>query len=521
MSRDAALPHWPKEGFIRRIPVNWRGPLLRLSLVAAGSIAIFWRDWLAMLDQWWNSSTYNHILLIPAIVAWLIMLRAQELARIAPRAWWPGLLYVVGACFLWLLGSVSGLNAARELGVVAMLQGAVITLLGPRVALGLLFPLAYMFFLVPLGDELVPALQLVTAELTIALTHWSGIPAIVDGVFIDTPIGLFEVAEACSGVKFLVAMIALGVLISHVCFKGWGRRLAFMAICVAVPILANGIRAWGTIYIAQFRGIEFAAGFDHIVYGWVFFAIVLGLILAIAWRFFDRPVDERFVDADALSRSPWLAPLPKGAIGGWVACAGLAGIVVAALVWSGLSCRLAEDIPEQVALPDVPGWHGVKEAPQIWWEPSAGGAAHRLLGSYADNDGHRIDVFFALYPTQEEGMEAGGYGQGALTPDTPWRWLEPGSAVPHAKSEWLLANGHVKRLAVTYYRTGNVLTGSNGSLKLANMRDRLLLRENATAMLILSTEQRPGGPPSGDSVAAFRKATGPVDAWMDRIAKVR
>lgn len=521
MSRDTALPQWPKAGFASRIPVIWRGPLSHLALAVAGLIALFWRDWLAMADQWWNSSTYNHILFVPAIVGWLVVLRAQELARLAPRAWWPGLAFAAGACFLWLLGSVSGLNVARQMGAVAMLQGAVLTLLGPRVALGLLFPLAYMLFLVPLGDELVPALQLVTAALTVTLTHGSGIPAIVDGVFIDTPVGLFEVAEACSGVKFLVAMVALGVLISHVCFKGWGRRIAFMAICVAVPILANGIRAWGTIYIAQFRGIEFAEGFDHIVYGWVFFAIVLALILGIAWRFFDRAVDARFIDADAISQSPWLARLPAGAIGGWAALAGIAGLAAATLVWANLAGRVAADMPGRLALPDVPGWHGVDYAPRVWWEPRAAGAAHRLLGRYADDEGHRVDIFFALYPTQEEGAEAGGYGQGALPPDTPWRWLEPGPPAAHAKSEWLLANGRVKRLAVTYYRSGQILTGSNARLKLANMRDRLMLRRYPTAMLIVSAEAEPGGPPPPDSVAAFRKATGSVDAWMDRIAKLR
>jgi len=81
-----------------------------------------------------------------------------------------------------------------------------------------------MLFLVPFGDELVPTLQMITADLTIALVHLSGIPAVIDGVFIDTPIGLFEVAEACSGVKFLVAMVALGSLAAHVCFASWWRR---------------------------------------------------------------------------------------------------------------------------------------------------------------------------------------------------------------------------------------------------------------------------------------------------------
>src|SRR5687768_671118 len=172
-----------------------------------------------------------------------------------------------------------------------------------------------MFFLVPFGDEMVPALQAVTAEMAVALTHASGVPAVIDGVFIDTPAGLFEVAEACSGVKFLVAMVALGALVAHLCFANLKRRALFMAAAVVVPVLANGVRAWGTIYIAQSQGVEFAAGFDHIVYGWIFFALVMAAVLGASWRFFDRSPEDPLIDAAALEASPVLArlsPLRRG-----------------------------------------------------------------------------------------------------------------------------------------------------------------------------------------------------------------
>jgi exosortase len=162
---------------------------------------------------------------------------------------------------------------------------------------------------VPFGDEIVPALQAITAEMAVALTHVSGIPATIDGVFIDTPAGLFEVAEACSGVKFLVAMVALGTLVAHLCFASWRRRVPFMAAAVIVPVLANGVRAWGTIYIAQSQGVEFAAGFDHIVYGWIFFALVMVAVLGASWGFFDRSPDDPLIDVAAIEASPLLARL--------------------------------------------------------------------------------------------------------------------------------------------------------------------------------------------------------------------
>ncbi|MFN5779771.1 MAG: exosortase A, partial [Novosphingobium sp.] len=249
----------------------WRDALVRLGCVWLALILAFAGDWLAMARQWWDSSTYNHILLVPPILAWLVSLRLDELRKLTPQTWTPGLLLVGGGVLLWDLGRFAGFNLVQQAGAVLVMPGSLLALLGPRVALGLLFPLCYMAFLVPFGDELVHQLQMITAALTIALVKISGIPAVIDGVFIDTPAGLFEVAEACSGVKFLIAMIALGALVANVCFRSWKRRALFMALCVAAPILANGVRAWATILAAQYVGAEKAGGFDHIVYGWVFF----------------------------------------------------------------------------------------------------------------------------------------------------------------------------------------------------------------------------------------------------------
>src|SRR3569833_245772 len=391
--------------------------------------------------------------------------------------------------------------------------------MGLRVSAALLFPLLYALFLVPFGDELIPLLQLITAKLSVLFTHWSGVPATIDGVFINTPAGLIEVAEACSGVKYLIAMVALGVLVAHVCFRTWPRRLAFFAFAVVLPIVANGVRAWGTIYIAQFRGVQFAAGFDHIFYGWIFFAIVMAVLLAVAWRISDRAPSDPLVHADVIAASPLLARRSRWRINGWSALAVIAALALLTGAWSARAMSLSAEIPARIDLPQVPGWQRVPYAPQLWWAPRAEGADRKLLGRYRDTAGHEIDVFFALYSQQEEGHEAGAFGEGALMPDTEWRWLRPGPPIADASPERLFALGHIYRLAATFYRTGGLITGSNSRLKLANMRDRLLMQARPTMMLILSAEERPDYP-ADRSIAAFQQAAGPLPAWMDRIAKV-
>ncbi len=302
MPPDSAMASAPPA--TSSVPTAWRGPLAALAAAICALIAVTAQAWGAMLHQWWNIDTYNHLLLVPFIVAWLVALKEEELAALAPQAFWPGLVLVAAALGVWVAGEAFGINLVAQAGAVAALQAAVVTILGVRVSALLALPIGFASFLVPFGDEIIAPLQAVTAEIAVTLTHASGVPAQIAGIHIHTPAGLFIVAEACSGVKFLIAMVTLAVLVCFTRFTRWSRRAAFMAACIIVPILANGVRAWATIYIAQFIGAEAATGFDHIVYGWIFFAIIAAALLGGAWRFFDREPEDYGWRADRIARWP-------------------------------------------------------------------------------------------------------------------------------------------------------------------------------------------------------------------------
>lgn len=513
---QAGLP----ESRLARIPEVWRTPLARLALVWGALLLLTGRDWLAMADLWWNISTYNHILFVPVIIVWLAWQRRGELARFTPQAWWPGLVPFTGALVLWVVARLGGLDIGSQLAAVVAIQMALLTVLGPRVGAGLLFPLAYALFLVPFGDELVPALQMITARMTIALTQWSGVPAVVDGVFIDTPAGLFEVAEECSGVKFLIAMIALGVLVAQCCFVSWKRRAVFMTVAVVLPILANGVRAWGTIYLAQIYGIEFAVGFDHIVYGWVFFGIVIALLLGAAWRWFDRNPDAVQIDGNALLASVRLGRIERlGGTRGKLVPVGLA-LVAMAGAWHVAAARQSADLPSALALPEVPGWQQVTPVQGLAWMPRASGAEQRLLVQFRDVKGRTVDVFVARYSRQDERIDATGFGEGALPPDTDWRWLAPAAAPDGMTGDALFAQGSVRRIAWTRWQAGTFATASRSRLKLAVMLDRALLMVEPVTTMIVSAE----GTDSAEIAARlndFAAATGGLSVWMDRATAMR
>ena len=496
----------------------WSRHLKWLAIASLAILAIFWRDGTDMVRTWWTISTYNHCLLIVTILYWLVQQRQEELAKLVPRLWLPGLLWTALASLGWLLGEAAGVAFARQLGLLMMLQGAVLTLLGPMVARGLIFPLGFSFFLVPFGEEFVPFLQMVTAKLSMIFLGWANIPAFIDGIFISTPTGYFRVAEACSGIKFLIAMLAYGALVSNICFRSWNRRILFMTAAVIVPVLANGIRAFGTIYVAHHTTIDFAAGFDHILYGWFFFAFVLILVMAIGWPFFDRKIDEPMIDGDALRRTRsgrFLARKPLGVV------AAMAAIILVPVLWTSVLANRESPVPDTISLPAVAGWERVGYQPLFPWRPQFDGASHELLGRYRNRTtGAQVDLAIAVYDRQAEGREMVGYGQGALVPESGWSRNRTLDAPEGAAAVELMAPGPVVREVVSFYRIGGKLTGSASVVKLETLKNNIFGgQQQAVAILISAETNREESPQI--SINAFLADLGPVDNLADAMAGLR
>lgn len=489
----------------------WRDALVRLGVACTVILALFWRDAADMAVIWWDSSTFNHCLLIIPILWWLVDQRKGELAKVAPQPWAPALVWLGAGALGWLLGDAAGVALARHAGLVIMLQGAVAVLLGPNVVRGLWFPLFYSFFLIPFGEEFVPALQTITAKMCMWLLGLSGIPAHIEGIYISTPTALFRVAEACSGVKFLVAMVALGALVANICFKGWGRRAAFMAACVVIPILANGLRAFGTIYIAHHGDVDFAASFDHIFYGWIFFGLVIALVMAAGWPFFDKAADAQAIDAATLQRPVWV-PLPRR-----VALGALVAIAAVPFAWSAFVSASASPVPPRIALPAVPGWQRVDYAPQRPWTPHFAKASHTLLGRYRNAAGQEADLYIAVYDRQSEGRELVGYGQGAVGPDSAWSWIAGCDAPANGRCERISADNKAHREVISFYRVGGVSSGSGTDVKLATLKARLTGGDQQAVAVLVSAE-RVGKTEPRPAMDAFVKSLGSIDKMADRMA---
>jgi exosortase A len=240
----------------------------------------------SIVSVWNSSETFAHGYVILPISLWLIWRRRETFSLYPPKPWPPALLLlgVLGAG--WLAAQLGEVQVVSQYTFVAMFPVAALALFGPRLAGSLTFPLLFLLFAVPFGEIFVGPLIQFTADFTVWAVRATGIPVLRSGTRFELPTGNWSVVEACSGVRYLISSITLGCLYAYLTYRSAARRALFVGLSVIVPIIANGLRAYMIVMIGHLSGMELATGVDHIIYGWLFFGLVMFVMFWIGsfWR---------------------------------------------------------------------------------------------------------------------------------------------------------------------------------------------------------------------------------------------
>lgn len=393
-----------------------------LALIVAAMIAMFWEAAIGAYRVWRGSETFNHCFLIVPIVAYLVWDRRGVFSAMAPRPspWLLALLPV--PVLAWLVGDIGAVLELQQFAAITTLQVAIATVLGIAAYRALLFPCLYLFLLVPTGEWLTPPLQDLTTWFIVNGLELLSIPVFADGVFIDTPSGRFEVAEACAGLRFLIAAVAFGLLFANLIYRSRGRRVVFVALSFVVPVIANGLRAFGIVYIAYLSDNRIAVGVDHIVYGWGFFTAILLALIWIGLRYRE----DHGAHAANLP-SPIATQLPaKQHVG-----IGLAALIVLAIVSLGPAyasyLHSNRGSPDRIALsaPDArPPWRAVPWTSS--WRPVYAGATTEMAQAYSDTVS-TVELLIAVYADQRQGAKLIGFGN-RLEDGEVWRRVDDRAA---------------------------------------------------------------------------------------------
>lgn len=265
----------------RKLPLPQAGALLLSLGILYGAIVP------PMIRDWATDENYSHGFLIPVISAYILWTKRGELAAAARVGSGSalGLLLCLGALATFVVGRAGAEFFLQRSSLVLLLLGLALWFWGwPvfRIALG---PLAFLFFMVPLPyliyDAIAFPLKLFAAKVATESLFYLGVPVFREGNIIHLASQTLEVADACSGIRSLVSLVALGVVYAYFTEPVLWKRVAIVVSTIPIAIASNVFRVAGTGLLAHHVGAEAAEGFFHTFSGWLVFVVAFVLLFAV------------------------------------------------------------------------------------------------------------------------------------------------------------------------------------------------------------------------------------------------
>ncbi len=445
---------------------SWRIQGAALGLLVLLILVQFRQAVADAVQVWWIYPTYSHCFLIVPISLWLIWEKRDQLAYVQPRVDGRALLAVPVLLFLWWIGQISTIHELQQFAVVGLVQVAIVAMLGTQVYRKIWFPALYLFFLVPTGEYLIAPMQrfaTLFADIGLSILQ---IPHYTHGTLIDLSNGSFEIAEACAGLRFLIATVVLGILFAYITFRKWYKIALFLLGCVVVPLIGNGLRVIGIILLAHFTNNEYGAGADHLVYGWGFNVAILLVVFWLGSRFADH-IDDR-VDESPTTQMP--NALAKTFVV-FLSAAILVSLGPAFASWHDLQ-RQPSALSNLNKPMQLQGWRAEKTTDN--WQPAYSQMDAKLVLSLTPSESlatSPVDLYVAYY-ARARTIEALASKLNHPWNNDTWRLLTSGNATAHLDGrniqmqEWIVTSPAGRRLIWTFYWVNGHFASSSRAVKL-------------------------------------------------------
>ena len=465
-------------------PWRFAFPLIILTILAL--LGLFYDTVHSMVLIWRDYGTFTHGFLIAPVSAWLIWQRRAELAVVTPRPHWLGLLAFASIVFIWLLGDLGEAQVVRHYTFVAMIPLAVFTLAGWQATRVMLVPLLFLLLAVPFGDAFIDPLIVWTTNFTVAGLHLFGVPVFREGNMLTLPTGQWSVVAACSGLRYLVASVTLGLVYAYLTYRSFWRRALFVLASIIVPIFANGARALMIVMIGHLSNMKYAVGVDHLIYGWLFFGLVMFLLFWVGsfWREDEQPAP--IPRQPAIERAPAVESPSK-----FLAYTALLLIVAgAAPAYSAFVARtMASQPPAVLKTMNIAGW---QPAPLFtFWRPQFKNPAAEQM-TFLSHQNQQAGLYIGYYRNQNRESELIAFGNVLAMPGgAEWHRLGDSTRELAVGNEKLtvqqnqLANHEQRLLAWYWYWTGDRFTPSSYVAKASLALNRLLVRRDDGAVIVV------------------------------------
>jgi exosortase len=276
-----AVGDFARDARERRTSILYAGATSALAFGIFGPILYY------MVLHWSAVDDYSHGFLVAPLALYFAWERRLDLQRATIRpSWWGTIPLALGSLAL-MIGRLGVELTAMRVSFVLTLIGLQILLLGRGVFRILMFPMIFLFFMVPLPQSLVNVvafpLQLIAADFAVETLHLLHIPALREGNIIHLADTQLFVAEACAGLRSLMALGALAVVFAYFFRKNPIERVIIVASAIPIAIFVNAFRVALTGYLAHRMGSAAAQGLIHQTEGVFTFGLAFGLLLVEAW----------------------------------------------------------------------------------------------------------------------------------------------------------------------------------------------------------------------------------------------
>jgi exosortase len=246
--------------------------------------AVYWKILHALAIQWWDDANYSHGFLVPLFSLYLVW-QQRAVLRTLPRAGNPmGILVVLAGIAALLIGDLGAENFLMRSSLIVIIAGLILFHLGSRVFRAVLFPLAFLFFMVPLPGVVFYAVTFPLQRLAAEQAAWTldalGIPVLLDGNIIHLAQLSLGVTEACSGIRSLISLFAGAAAWAYLLLPPGWAMVIFVAATVPITIVANAARVVLTGLIGRQFGVEYASGFFHEFAGFAIYIFAFLCLLA-------------------------------------------------------------------------------------------------------------------------------------------------------------------------------------------------------------------------------------------------
>lgn len=380
--------------------------------VAAAFLFCYAGVFKALAGVWWNNSVYSHGFVVPFISAYIIWMERDRLKAIKPTPRYPAGLTVLSAgLFMLAAGTAASVMVVQELSIIVTLAGVTLTVLGWGFLRALSFPIAYLLLMLRFWEFIMNMLhypfQNFSAFMGTKLLNLAGIPAYREAVYIELPNITLEVAQVCSGVNYLISVLALGIPLAYLTMKTLPRRIALVSFGILIAILANGLRVALIGTLAYYNLSGDLHGPFHALQA-LFVAIVGFMALFIgAWALSRWPVKNAGPEPDRAQAARRPAVFSKGGVKN----AAIASACVMLIAGSYVNLYRPSPVPLKKALGTFPyiigKWKGF-DAPHERNIFAGRGETEEIWRTYA-RDGRELNLYIGYYDRQEQGAELVNY----------------------------------------------------------------------------------------------------------------